>query len=61
PTAYPRQGYNALDPSGGLASVEALQLALWRLGIEKDVLRDYPWREAFLRQRGGDDPQNRLA
>jgi len=49
PTAYPRVSKIARDPEAGLASVEALYLALRVLGHnEPALLADYPWRERFL-------------
>ena len=49
-TAYPRFSKIAEDPSGGLASVEALYLAKLMLGERDDsLLADYYWREGFLR------------
>lgn len=49
-TAYPRVSKLAEDPAGGLASVEALYLARLLLGVRDDsLLRDYRWREAFIR------------
>ena len=50
PTAYPRRNADGLDPSEGLASVEALYLALRLLGNDdRSLLSHYRWREAFLR------------
>lgn len=50
PTAYPRRNADGLDPSEGLASVEALYLALRLLGNDdRTLLSHYRWREAFLR------------
>lgn len=50
PTAYPRLSKIAEDPSGGLASVEALYLAKLLLGERDDsLLADYYWRDGFLR------------
>lgn len=50
-TAYPRISKVAEDPEGGLASIEALYLALRMLGHDdKSLLKDYYWREAFLKQ-----------
>ncbi len=41
------------DPTGGLASVEALYAAKRLLGDDDpDVLEGYHWREAFLAQFG---------
>ncbi|MEM7263293.1 MAG: hypothetical protein AAF488_14995 [Planctomycetota bacterium] len=48
-TAYPRVSKIAEDPSGGLASVEALYAALRRVGDRDDtLLDDYHWRAEFL-------------
>jgi rRNA small subunit aminocarboxypropyltransferase len=48
-TAYPRRNRQALDPAGGLASVEALYAALHLLGEPRpDLLEGYPWAAAFL-------------
>ena len=48
-TAYPRRSKIHADPETGLATVEALFAALCTLGIrDDDLLRCYPWREAFL-------------
>lgn len=50
-TAYPRVSKIGADPSGGLASIEALFVALTLLGERDDtVLSDYHWREPFLMQ-----------
>jgi len=48
-TAYPRVSKISEDPLGGLASIEALYIALKILG-EDDVslLQDYHWRDEFL-------------
>ena len=48
-TAYPRKSKIVQDPTRGLASVEALYLAVKILG-EPDprILAHYPFREAFL-------------
>jgi pre-rRNA-processing protein TSR3 len=49
-TAYPRVSKIAEDPTGGLASVEALYLARLLLGSRDDsLLDDYYWRDSFLR------------
>ncbi|MGB0743263.1 MAG: hypothetical protein ACPGSB_01950 [Opitutales bacterium] len=49
-TAYPRVSKLAQDPSGGLASVEALYLAQLLLGKRDDsLLEGYHWKEAFLK------------
>lgn len=52
-TAYPRVSRVFDDPTGGLASVEALYAAKRLLGDDDpDVLTGYHWREAFLAQFG---------
>jgi len=53
PTAYPRRNAEGGDPPGGLATVEALYLALRVLGTDdRSLLRHYRWREEFLRNVG---------
>ena len=48
-TAYPRVSRVFDDPPGGLASVEALYLALKILGTDDPSLLDgYHWKETFL-------------
>ncbi|MBC2594337.1 hypothetical protein H5P28_08685 [Ruficoccus amylovorans] len=48
-TAYPRVSKLAPEPSGGLASVEALYLARRLLGDnDPSLLANYHWREEFL-------------
>lgn len=48
-TAYPRISKIARDPTGGLASVEALYLARLLVGVRDDsLLNDYYWRDQFL-------------
>lgn len=48
-TAYPRISKIAHDPTGGLASVEALYLARLLVGVRDDsLLHGYYWREQFL-------------
>lgn len=48
-TAYPRVSKVFADPSGGLASVEALYVARRMLGDDDASLLDgYHWREQFL-------------
>lgn len=48
-TAYPRVSKIAEDPSAGLASVEALYLAMRILGHDDpDMLKHYHWRDAFM-------------
>lgn len=50
PTAYPRRNDDGLDPAEGLASVEALYLALKIMGHNDSSLLDhYYWREDFLK------------
>jgi pre-rRNA-processing protein TSR3 len=50
PTAYPRQSKLAADPPAGLASIEALYVALRLLGDDRpDLLDAYHWRQPFLR------------
>ena len=48
-TAYPRRSKISVDPSGGLASVEALYVALKILGREDpSLLAEYRWKDLFL-------------
>lgn len=48
-TAYPRVSKMTDDPQGGLASVEALYLALKLMGQDyPTLLDDYYWKDAFL-------------
>lgn len=48
-TAYPRRSNWYPDPSGGLASIEALHAALCLLGRRDDSLLDgYRWKEEYL-------------
>jgi pre-rRNA-processing protein TSR3 len=50
PTAYPRRNDEGLDPLEGLASVEALYLALKLLGHDDpSLLSQYHWRDQFLK------------
>jgi len=50
-TAYPRVGKSFPDPSGGLASVEALFVARALLGdYDESLLDSYYWRGQFLAQ-----------
>ncbi|PIE24074.1 MAG: hypothetical protein CSA62_04510 [Planctomycetota bacterium] len=50
-TAYPRKAVLSEEPDGGLASIEALYLALRLLGRRDDtLLASYHWRQAFLAQ-----------
>ena len=54
-TAYPRVSRHFEDPTGGLASIEALYLAKRLLGDDDASLLDgYHWREEFLRQFDAD-------
>lgn len=49
-TAYPRTSKVHADPTGGLATIEAVYAALWLL--QRDVtglLARYPWAGEFLR------------
>lgn len=49
PTAYPRRNAEGGDPPEGLATVEALYLALRVLGTEdRSLLAGYRWRDEFL-------------
>ena len=48
-TAYPRVSKDGSDPTGGLASVEALYVARKMLGDDDEtLLSDYHWGQAFL-------------
>lgn len=48
-TAYPRTSKIARDPTGGLASAEALYLARLLVGVRDDsLLNGYYWRVQFL-------------
>jgi pre-rRNA-processing protein TSR3 len=48
-TAYPRTAKLLTDPAGGLASIEALYIALSILGRPtRGLLDGYHWREPFL-------------
>jgi rRNA small subunit aminocarboxypropyltransferase len=48
-TAYPRISRNYPDPPGGLASIEALYVALKILGRDDpSILEGYHWRNEFL-------------
>ncbi len=48
-TAYPRVSKLGTDPDNGLASVEALYIAYYLLGLPTGGLLDhYRWAEAFL-------------
>jgi pre-rRNA-processing protein TSR3 len=53
-TAYPRCSKTFVDPSQGLASVEALYAACALLGEPRpDFLAEYRWAEAFLAANPG--------
>lgn len=48
-TAYPRRQEEWIDPSIGLASIEALYLALYIMGKNVEhLLENYHWKESFL-------------
>ncbi len=48
-TAYPRKSKIFEDPQNGLASIEALHAALWRLGERDDsLLNGYRWAKEWL-------------
>lgn len=48
-TAYPRRQQDCLDPSQGLASVEAIACAYALMGRSLDGLLDhYHWKESFI-------------
>lgn len=50
-TAYPRVNATGRDPAGGLATIEALYVALRQLGCpDTGVLQGYHWKDAFLTQ-----------
>lgn len=49
-TAYPRKNNEGQDPVEGLASIEALYLALKLMGHDDPTILDnYYWREDFLK------------
>lgn len=49
-TAYPRTSKLFVDPSAGLATIEAVYAALSILGRDTiDLLQHYPWADEFLR------------
>jgi len=49
PTAYPRRNAEGRDPAEGLASVEALYLALRLRGNDdRTLLEHYRWKDPFL-------------
>jgi pre-rRNA-processing protein TSR3 len=49
PTAYPRRNFEGKDPAEGLASVEALYLALRLRGNDdRTLLEHYRWKDPFL-------------
>lgn len=55
-TAYPRKSQVFDDPSGGLATIEALYASLRILGRDTQGLLDhYYWRERFLELNGWQD------
>ncbi len=48
-TAYPRRQQDCIDPSAGLASIEALYVAHIILGRPvEDLLNQYHWKDIFL-------------
>lgn len=48
-TAYPRRQEDCLDPSRGLASIEAIYIAYHLMGRDTSGLLDhYHWKELFL-------------
>jgi pre-rRNA-processing protein TSR3 len=50
-TAYPRISKISEDPYGGLASVEALYIALKLMGQDNpSLLDDYYWKDEFLKK-----------
>ncbi len=52
-TAYPRVSKLTVDPTGGLATVEAIYVAATVLGRDTAGLLDaYRWRDEFLRANG---------
>ncbi len=52
-TAYPRTSKLFVDPSGGLATIEALYAAFVQMGRDPSgLLDDYHWREPFLAGNG---------
>ena len=55
-TAYPRKSKIYEDPTGGLATVEAVYAALRILGrADETILNEYRWKDEFL-QRNNFDP-----
>ena len=49
PTAYPRRNFEGKDPAEGLASVEALYLAMRLRGRDdRTLLASYRWKDVFL-------------
>ena len=49
-TAYPRRQEDCIDPTAGLASIEALYIAYTLLGRPCISLDHYYWKEAFLQK-----------
>ena len=48
-TAYPRKSKTFVDPTEGLASIEALAACLFLLGCPRpEFLESYRWRDRFL-------------
>lgn len=48
-TAYPRCQHDCIDPQAGLASIEALWIALQILKKDnKDILNNYYWKDIFF-------------
>lgn len=53
-TAYPRVSKIGENPDGGLASVEALYVAIRMMGEDRiEMLKDYYWRDSFLEKNRG--------
>lgn len=53
-TAYPRVNQEGEDPPPGLATIEALYVALRLLGHDcPETLAHYPWKEVFLEENYG--------
>ncbi len=49
-TAYPRCQHDCIDPTAGLASIEALYIAFYLLGRSTEGLLDgYYWKDLFLK------------
>jgi len=50
-TSYPRRQDDCIDPSAGLASIEALYIAFFLMGRDTSGLLDaYYWKDAFLQE-----------